>query len=128
MGGFLKKLNTKHETGASVGTRESDYKRVAALAAEHVDVIIIDSAQGDSTYQYVDVIIIDSAQGDSTYQADMIRYIKSNFPHADMIRYIKSNFPLVDVIGGNVAAHLIQAGCDGLRVGMGVGSICTTQE
>ena len=37
--------------GAAIGTRESDYTRVAALAAEHVDVIIIDSAQGDSTYQ-----------------------------------------------------------------------------
>jgi len=89
--------------GAAVGTRDSDRERVAALAAEKVDVIVIDSAQGDSTFQ-----------------ADMIRFIKSNFPH-------------IDVVGGNVvtsrqAAHLIAAGCDGLRVGMGVGSICTTQE
>jgi len=37
--------------GAAIGTRESDYKRVAALAAEGVDVVVIDSAQGDSTYQ-----------------------------------------------------------------------------
>ena len=89
--------------GASVGTRESDKARIAALAAEHVDVVVIDSAQGDSLFQ------------------------------ADMIRYIKSNFPSIEVVGGNVvtarqAAHLIAAGCDGLRVGMGVGSICTTQE
>jgi len=89
--------------GAAVGTRDSDRARVTALAAEHVDVIVIDSAQGDSTFQ------------------------------ADMIRFIKANFPSIDVVGGNVvtsrqAAHLIAAGCDGLRVGMGVGSICTTQE
>ena len=68
----------------------------------------------------VDVIVIDSSQGNSIFQLEVLRYLKS-LPQQ------------VEVIAGNVVTpqqcqRLVEAGADGIRVGMGIGSICTTQE
>jgi IMP dehydrogenase len=88
--------------GASVGTSPDTDDRVEALIAAGVDVLVVDTAHGHSR----NVL-------------DRVRMIKQAFPH-------------MQVIGGNIATGaaalaLVEAGADGVKVGIGPGSICTTR-
>ncbi len=88
--------------GAAVGVGEGTEERVAALAAAGVDVIVVDTAHGHS-------------QG-----------------VLDRVTWVKKNYPKIEVIGGNIATAdaakaLVDAGADGVKVGIGPGSICTTR-
>ncbi|MBT4386991.1 MAG: IMP dehydrogenase, partial [Betaproteobacteria bacterium] len=88
--------------GAAVGVGDDTDERVNALVAAGVDVIVVDTAHGHS-------------QG-----------------VIDRVSLIKKQYPKVDVIGGNIATAeaakaLVDVGADGVKVGIGPGSICTTR-
>jgi IMP dehydrogenase len=97
---YNRDANHKLRCGAAVGP--SDYERVECLMESPVDVLVVDTAHGHTK----GVI--------------------------EMVRWIKKHFARVDVVGGNVATAegtqaLIDAGADGVKVGVGPGSICTTR-
>ncbi|AEV27021.1 MULTISPECIES: IMP dehydrogenase [Azospira] len=88
--------------GAAIGVGAGTEERAELLAAAGVDVLIVDTAHGHS-------------QG----VLDRVKWVKQNFPH-------------VEVIGGNIATAaaaraLVDHGADGVKVGIGPGSICTTR-
>ncbi len=88
--------------GAAVGTGGDTEDRVAALVEAGADLLVVDTAHGHS-------------QG-----------------VIDRVAWVKKNFPDMQVIGGNIATAaaakaLVAAGADGVKVGIGPGSICTTR-
>lgn len=88
--------------GAAVGTGWGTEERIEALVQAGVDVIVVDTAHGHS------------------------RGVM------DRITWIKKHFPDIQVVGGNIATaaaakDLVAAGADGVKVGIGPGSICTTR-
>ncbi|WP_029000342.1 IMP dehydrogenase [Azohydromonas australica] len=92
----------KLRVGAAVGVGEGTEERVELLVKAGVDVLVVDTAHGHS----LGVL--------------------------ERVRWVKQNFPDVDVIGGNIATGaaalaLVEAGADGVKVGIGPGSICTTR-
>ncbi|MGD8425610.1 MAG: IMP dehydrogenase [Gammaproteobacteria bacterium] len=88
--------------GAAVGTSPDTDERVAALVAAGVDVVVVDTSHGHTRGVL------------------------------DRVRHIKKAYPDLQVIGGNIvtpeaAEALVEAGADGVKVGIGPGSICTTR-
>jgi IMP dehydrogenase len=88
--------------GAAIGVGDEAEERVSMLVEAGVDVVVVDTAHGH-------------AQG-----------------VLDRVKWVKSKYPQVQVIGGNIATReaaiaLVDHGADGVKVGIGPGSICTTR-
>ncbi|MDB5797838.1 MAG: guaB [Paucimonas sp.] len=92
----------KLRVGAAVGVGPDNEERIELLVKAGVDVLVVDTAHGHSRGVL------------------------------ERVRWVKQNFPDVEVIGGNIATAaaaraLLEHGADGVKVGIGPGSICTTR-
>jgi IMP dehydrogenase len=92
----------KLRVGAAVGVGADNDERIDLLAKAGVDVIVVDTAHGHSKGVL-----------------DRVKWVKTHYPH-------------IEVIGGNIATAaaalaLVEHGADGVKVGIGPGSICTTR-
>lgn len=88
--------------GAAINTK--DY-------AERVPALVLAGA---------DILFIDSSHGNTDYQKETIEFVKQNYPH-------------LPIVGGNIinadgVNNLVSWGADGVKVGMGIGSICITTD
>lgn len=70
--------------------------------------------------KYLDVVVLDTADGDSYYAFKTLKEIKDTFPHLDVV--------VGNISEGASARELAEAGADGIKVGQGPGSICTTRR
>ena len=87
---------------AAIGVTDDCLDRVAALVKEGVDAVVLDSAHGHS----INIL--------------------------NKLKEVKAAYPNLDVVAGNIvtkqaALDLVAAGADGVKVGIGPGSICTTR-
>ncbi len=97
-----KDVHGKLRVGAAVGVGPDNDERIDLLVKAGVDVIVVDTAHGHSKGVL------------------------------ERVKWVKTNYPQVDVIGGNIATAaaavaLVEHGADGVKVGIGPGSICTTR-
>jgi IMP dehydrogenase len=88
--------------GAAVGVKNETFDRIQALVKVGVDVVCVDTAHGHSMYVL------------------------------NLIKELRAKYPYLQIIGGNVATAegaraLVDAGVNGVKVGVGPGSICTTR-
>lgn len=88
--------------GAAIGVSKNGLKRAEYLIKAGVDVLVVDTAHGHSKYVL------------------------------ETVQWLKQNHPKVDIIAGNIATKeaaldLLKVGVDGIKVGIGPGSICTTR-
>ena len=87
---------------AGIGITPDAMDRVAALVAEEVDAVVLDSAHGHSKGV-----------------VSLLRKIKETYPHLDVV--------VGNIATAEAAKYLIENGADGIKVGIGPGSICTTR-